>query len=103
MACRTRALWWIRKLIHDDDLPRVQAGSEDLLNVEFESDGIGCPFQDEGFTHPLPRKCGHQGGIDSIVAWHRAFGSLSSGSVGIQRRDSHMGTRLIHKHQILAR
>ena len=91
------------KLVHDDDLPRAQAGSEDLLNVELESDGIGCPLQDEGFPHALPRQGGHQGGIGSGVAWHLAVSALPSGRVGIHRRHGNMGPRLVHEDQVLAR
>ena len=90
------------QVIHDDDLPTVQAGGEDLLDVELEGHGISCSLQDEGFAHALPRERGHQRRIGPVVARHLPDGSLSSGSVGIQGRHGNMGTRLIHEHQVLA-
>ncbi len=91
------------QVIPDDDLPATQAGSEDLLDVELEGNGISCTLKDEGFAHALPRERGHQGRIGSVVARHLAHGSLSSGCSRVQRRERESGARFIHEHQVLLR
>jgi len=89
------------EIIQDHDLSGTQAGSKDLLDVDLKDSAISSPIQDERFSHPLHRQGSQQRHVGPIIAWNLADGSLSSGSVGIQRRHGNMGAGLIEKHQIL--
>jgi hypothetical protein len=89
------------EIIQEPDLSWVQAGSEDLLNVDSKGRAICGSIQDECFSHALYRQGSKQGHVRSIIARDLAHGSLSAGRVGVQRGHGKMGTRFIHKHQIL--
>ena len=89
------------QIIQDHDLSWLEAGSKQLLYIDLKSGSISRSIQDEGFSHPLRRQRSDQRHDRSIVPRHLADGSLSSGSIGIQRGHRNMGAGLIDKHQIL--
>jgi hypothetical protein len=91
-----------REIIQDHDLPRVQTGSQDLLDVDLKGHAICRSVQDKGRSHALQAHGGDQGHVGSIIAGNLPDRTLSSGSVGIQGGHGNMRTRLIHKDQILA-
>src|SRR6266566_7792537 len=44
------------QIIQNHDLSSMQAGSQDLLNVQLKRCSIGSSIQDERFPHPLHRQ-----------------------------------------------
>jgi len=89
------------QIIQDHELPRAQAGSKYLLNVDFKGGGIGSAIQDERFSHALHRQGSQQRHVCSVITGNLAYGPLSSRGIGVQGSHRDMRTRFIHKDQIL--
>ena len=90
------------QVIHDHDLPRSQAGSQDLLDVEFKGEVIGDSTLPGSVLPPCRRGEGRQKrDVDPGVARHLAHRTLAFGCAGIQRRQRDMRAGFIHEHQVL--
>src|SRR6266699_2956536 len=90
-----------REMIQNDDLPRAQAGGQDLLHVDLKSGTISSSIQDKGRPHASKRHRGDEGHDGSIIAGHLADCALPSWGIGIQGGHSDVGTGLVDKDQIL--
>jgi hypothetical protein len=81
------------------DLEGIAALASELVRQRYQH-AISSPIQDERFSHLLHRQGSKQRHVGPIIAWNLPDGSLSSGSVGIQRRHGNMGADLIEKHHL---
>ncbi len=90
-----------REIIQNHGLSGVQAGSQDLLDVDLKGRAICGSVQDQCFSHALYRQGSKQRHVRPVIAGNLAHSSLSSGSIGIQGSHGNMRTCFIHKDQIL--
>ncbi len=92
-----------REVIQDHDLPWVQAGCQDLFDVDLKSGAISRSIQHKRWPHASKRQRGEKPHDGAIIAWHFADGALSSWGIRIQRGHGDVGTGLVDKDQILTR
>jgi len=74
------------EVIHDHNLPSMEAGSQNLFDIQFKGCGVRRSFQDEGRAHTFQRKGGDEGGILAPIARHASSGAFSLWGTGIQGR-----------------
>ncbi len=92
-----------REIIQDHDLPRTQAGSQELLDVDLKGGAISRSIQHQCWSHARERQGGNHSHDGSIIAGYLANCALSSWGIGIQGGHGNGRTGLVYKDEILAR
>lgn len=90
-----------REIVQDHDLPRAQAGSQNLLNVGLEGNPIRRSIQQHCFAHALKRQGGNQRQVRAVVAGNLAHRPFPSRGIGIQRSHVDLGPGFIHNDYVL--
>ncbi len=91
------------EIIHHHNLTGLQAGSQNLFDIDLKGDGIGRSLQDHGCSHARKGESGDQRGILATVAWNASPGPLPFWRTGIQGGQGNIGAALIDKDELFSR
>jgi len=87
------------EVVHDHNLPCVEAGSQDLFDIQFKSGRVGRSFQNQRGSHTFKREGGDQRRILSAIARYLSSGPFPLRRPSIQGRQSNIRAALINEDQ----
>ena len=87
------------EVIHDHDLPGMEAGNQNVFDIQFKGCGVRRSFQDEGRSPAFKGERSNQRDILATIPWHIGSGSFSPWRKSIHRCQLNVRAALINKDQ----